>query len=404
MEYVVEIEKLDHQGRGICFTDGIITFVPNTLIGEKVKIKVIKNNKKIREAVVVNLLEKSNKRIDVKCNNLCGGCNLLHMSYEDELIYKENKVKEIINKFTDLNINVVKKIIPNNECNYRNKATFQVKENIGFYKEKSYEIVPINECLLVDEKINKILKCLKQLNLNNVYQIVVRTSKNYNETMVVFKIRGKFNTDISLLKKIVDTVVLFDNEYKVLYGNGYIVDKIGNYSFVISPDSFFQVNTNGAYNLYSKVLEYVENSNYLLDLYCGTGTIGIFLSNVCNKVLGVEINKFAVKDAIKNKELNKINNINFICKDASLFNEIDSFDTIVVDPPRSGLDKNTINYLLKISSKKIVYVSCDPVTLARDINLLNEKYDCLEITPVDMFSRTYHVECVSVLHRKSLEK
>ena len=402
MEYVVEIEKLDHQGRGICFTDGIITFVPNTLIGEKVKIKIVKNTKKIREAIVVSLLEKSSKRIDIKCNNLCGGCNLLHMSYEDELIYKENKVKEIITKFTNLSSNIVKKIIPNNEYNYRNKATFQVKENIGFYKEKSYEIVPIDKCLLVDEKINEILKVLKKLNLNNIYQIVVRTSKNLDESMVVFKANGIFNTDISPLKKIVNTVILFDEKYKTLYGNGYIIDKIGDYSFFISPDSFFQVNTNGAYNLYSKVLEYVGNSNYLLDLYCGTGTIGIFLSNVCNKVLGIEINNYAVKDAIKNKELNRINNINFICKDVALFNDIDSFDTVVVDPPRSGLDKNTISYLLKISPEKIVYVSCDPITLARDLKLLSEKYDCLEITPVDMFSRTYHVENVCVISLRNI--
>lgn len=402
MEYVVEIEKLDHQGRGICFTDGIITFVPNTLVGEKVKVKIVKNTKKIREAIVVSLLEKSSKRIDIKCNNLCGGCNLLHMSYEDELIYKENKVKEIITKFTNLSSNIVKKIIPNNEYNYRNKATFQVKENIGFYKEKSYEIVPIDKCLLVDEKINEILKVLKKLNLNNIYQIVVRTSKNLDESMVVFKANGIFNTDISPLKKIVNTVILFDEKYKTLYGNGYIIDKIGDYSFFISPDSFFQVNTNGAYNLYSKVLEYVGNSNYLLDLYCGTGTIGIFLSNVCNKVLGIEINNYAVKDAIKNKELNRINNINFICKDVALFNDIDSFDTVVVDPPRSGLDKNTISYLLKISPEKIVYVSCDPITLARDLKLLSEKYDCLEITPVDMFSRTYHVENVCVISLRNI--
>lgn len=399
MEYVGEIMKLDHQGRGICFTDNVITFVPNTLIGEKVKIKIVKQNKKIREAIVVELLEKSNKRKEIKCQNLCGGCNLLHMSYEDELIYKENKIKEIISKFTNLDVSIIKKIIPNNEYNYRNKATFQVKEKIGFYKEKSYDIVPINKCLLVDEKINEILNLLKKMNLNNVYQIVVRTSKNSDETMVVFKVNNKFEPDISLLKEKVNTIVVFDKDYKVLYGNGYIVDKIGDYSFFISPDSFFQVNTNGAYNLYSKVLEYVESSNNLLDLYCGTGTIGIFLSKVCNKILGIEINKYAVSDALKNKELNRINNINFICKDASLFNEIASFDTVVVDPPRSGLDKNTINYLLKISPKKIVYVSCDPITLARDLKLLGEEYNCIEITPVDMFSRTYHVECVCILKK-----
>lgn len=395
MEYIVEINKLDHQGRGICFTDNIITFVPNVLIGEKVKIEITKNTKKIREAKVVEILETSPKRKEVKCNNLCGGCNLLHMSYLDELEYKENKIREIITKFTKLDSNIVKKIIPNTEYNYRNKTTFQVKDKIGYYKEKSYEIVPIDNCLLVDEKINEILNIIKKMDLNNIYQIVIRCSKNLDEKMVIFK--GNLNIDISLLKNHVDSIVSYDKEYKVLYGNGYIVDKIGDYSFIISPDSFFQVNTNGAYNLYSKVLEYVEKSNYLLDLYCGTGTIGIFLSSVCNKVLGVEINKYAIEDANKNKELNRIKNIDFICRDTSLFNEINDFDTVVVDPPRSGLDKNTINYLLNLKPNKIVYVSCDPVTLARDLNLLNEKYDCIGITPVDMFSRTYHVECVCLL-------
>lgn len=162
MEYIVEINKLDHQGRGICFTDNIITFVPNVLIGEKVKIEITKNTKKIREAKVVEILETSPKRKEVKCNNLCGGCNLLHMSYLDELEYKENKIREIITKFTKLDSNIVKKIIPNTEYNYRNKTTFQVKDKIGYYKEKSYEIVPIDNCLLVDEKINEILNIIKK--------------------------------------------------------------------------------------------------------------------------------------------------------------------------------------------------------------------------------------------------
>lgn len=396
MEYVVNIEKYDHQGRGIGYTDGIITFIPNALINEKVKIRITKNTKKVREAEVIEIIEKSSDRLEPSCKyfNLCGGCNMMNISYEQELEYKENKVKEIINRYTDIDIKKVKKIIPNKELNYRNKATFQVKDKVGYYKEKSYDIIPIDNCLIVDNKINEILNILKGMDLSNIYQIVVRSSKNLDETMVVFK---GTNIDISILKDKVSTIILYDKEYKVMSGNGYIVDKIGEYSFIISPESFFQVNTNNAYNLYSKVFEYVNESDNLLDLYCGTGTIGIFLSKICKKVTGVEINKYAVEDALKNKELNRIKNIDFVCSDTANYNELDNFDTVVVDPPRSGLDNKTIDYLLNLKSKKIVYVSCDPVTLARDLKLLSELYDTIEITPVDMFSRTYHVECVCIL-------
>lgn len=403
MEYVVDIEKYDHQGRGIGYTDGIITFIPNALINEKVKIRITKNTKKVREAEVIGIIEKSSDRLDPNCKyfNLCGGCNMMHISYEQELEYKENKVKEIINRYTDIDIEKVKKIIPNKELNYRNKATFQVKGKVGYYKEKSYDIIPIDNCLIVDNKINDILNILKQMDLSNIYQIVVRSSKNLDETMVVFK---GTNIDTSILKDKVSTIILYNKEYKLMSGNGYIVDKIGEYSFIISPESFFQVNTNNAYNLYNKVFEYVKESDNLLDLYCGTGTIGIFLSKICKKVTGVEINKYAIEDALKNKELNKIKNINFVCSDTANYYELDNFDTVVVDPPRSGLDNKTIDYLFNLKSKKIVYVSCDPVTLARDLKLLSELYDAIEIKPVDMFSRTYHVECVVKLCRKNIEK
>lgn len=397
MEYIVEIKKLDHQGRGIAFTDGIITFIPNVLIGETVKIEITKNNKKIREAKVIDIIIKSKNRIQPLCKyyNLCGGCSMMHMSYADELNYKENKIKEIFNKYTNINLNVIKKIIPNDEYFYRNKATFQVKENIGYFKEKSYEIVPIDNCLIVDNKINEILKIVKKIKLNNIYQIVIRVSEN--ESMVIFKANKEIELDIEELKKYVSTIILYNKDYKILYGNGYIVDKIGEYSFFISPDSFFQVNNKSTYNLYNKVLEYVNKSSYLLDLYCGTGTIGIFLNKISNKILGIEINESAVEDANKNKELNRLKNIDFICTDVSTYNEIDNFDVVIVDPPRNGLDKKTIEYLISLHVDKIVYVSCDPMTLARDLNILNEHYDILEITPVDMFSKTYHVECVCVL-------
>ena len=176
---------------------------------------------------------------------------------------------------------------------------------------------------------------------------------------------------------------------------------IGDYKFKISPDSFFQVNTVQAKKLYDKVLEYLEpNNDSVLDLYCGTGTIGIYVSKYCKKVYGIEINKYAVEDAFINKKINNVDNIDFKCLDTSDINIKEKYDKIIVDPPRSGLDKKTINFLLNSESKRIVYVSCDPVTLSRDLELLSEKYNVIEITPVDMFSRTYHVENICLIERK----
>jgi len=399
MKYIVDIEKMDHQGRGIAFVNGVITFITDALPLEKVEIQITKHSKKYNEARLVKIIKESPKRIIPACPyySVCGGCNMMHLSYSDELEYKENKIREIINRFTNIDINKIKKIIPNSEFNYRNKATFQVKETIGYYKDKSYEIIAVDKCLIVDDKINEILKEIKKINLEKIYQIVIRVSKD--DSMVVFK-ANTYDLNIDYLKDKVNTIVIFNKDYKVITGKGYIIDKIGEYSFIISPGSFFQVNTEGAYNLYNKVLEYVENSNNLLDLYCGTGTIGIFLSKICNKIIGIEINKYAVEDANVNKNLNKVKNIDYICNDASYINELGDFDTVVIDPPRSGMDKDTISNLLKLGPNKIVYVSCDPITLARDLNILNEFYDVLEITPVDMFSKTYHIETVCVLEKK----
>ena len=397
MEYVVNIEKLDHQGRGIAFTDEIITFIPNALVSEKVKIRITKNSKKIREAEVIEIIEKSIDRVEPLCKYTeCGGCDLMHMSYSDQLKYKENKVKEIIDRFTHIDVNI--KDIISSELNYRNKATFQIRENVGYYKKKTYEVINVDKCLIVDEKINELLNLVKKNNLENIYQVVIRISST--ESMIIFKVSGKYDIDINLFKDVDSLIIYEDKKYKNIKGKGFIIENIGEYKYMISPDSFFQVNSKCVYNLYSKVKEYVEESNNLLDLYCGTGTIGIFLSDIAKSITGIEINEYAVKDALVNKELNGIKNINFICKDVSLLEDSFEADTIVIDPPRSGLDKKVIDFINKVNPKKIVYVSCDPVTLARDLNILSESYNVLALTPVDMFPYTCHIECVCLLESR----
>lgn len=403
----VTIDGLDHYGRGVVRKDKII-FVENALPKEIVEIKKNKEKKKYIEAETISIEKESKDRCKPNCPYYkeCGGCNLLHMRYEKTLSFKENKVKEIMNKFFDKNIKINPIIHSEIPWNYRNKATFHVDKKIGYYKKNSNDIIKIGKCNIVDESINEILNILQTIKLDNIYEIVVRASKYTKDKMVILKVNNNINEEkiIEVLKDNVTSISIYKNKkYKTIYGDNKIIEKMNKFKFQISEDSFFQVNTDTAIKLYKKVLEYLkpnENDN-VLDLYCGTGTIGIFISEYVNKVTGIEINESAIKNALENARLNNITNISFICKDSSkaVLDLKNEYDKIIVDPPRAGLDKNTINFLNKSNAKMIVYVSCDPVTLARDLKLLSDTYSVLEITPVDMFPHTHHVECVCSLEK-----
>lgn len=396
----LNIEKLDHYGRGIARIDGKTVFVENALPTETVIASITKEKKSFIEGETIDFINKSNDRIEPICPyyNECGGCNIMHIDYNNQLKFKENKVKEVLNKFC--NYDNVKSIIGTNQYNYRNKITLQVKEKIGYYKKKSYELVVIDKCYIADEKINSIINELKNIDLSNVNQIVIRTTNK--ESMLVFYSKKVIKSDVNKLN--VDTIICITDKQTILKGKGYIEEVIKGIRYVISPTSFFQVNTNGMINLYDKVLEYcgLNGNENLLDLYCGTGTIGIYLSKYCNKVFGIELNKEAIKDALVNKEINNLNNIDFKSGDVKEVLKTNNFipDIIVVDPPRAGLDSKVVEQIISLKPKKLVYVSCDVITLARDLNLLKEYFNIKEVTPVDMFPNTYHVECVSLLERK----
>ena len=395
------IEKLDNKGRGICFVDNKITFVENALVGEDVDIEIIKSTKKYNEAKVIKYNKKSNDRECIKCKyyGMCGGCDLLHMDEAKELEFKLQKVSDILKKFGGIDFDI-KEIICPNTYNYRNKATFQVNKKLGYFKKKTNDLIEIDNCLLVDNRINEIIKEIKKLDLINIEQIIIRTSQN--EIMIIIKCNGKIDDRFSDLS--VDSIVLNKNgSYKIIKGSGYIIEELGNYKFIVQPDSFFQVNSIASKMLYDKVLEFADlkGNEKVLDLYCGTGTIGSYISKYADSVIGVEVNKYAIEDAIKNKKLNHIRNIDFICSDASNV-DLTGFDLVIVDPPRSGLDNKTINYLNTILPEKLIYVSCDPVTLARDLKDLSIKYDVLDISLVNMFPRTEHVETIVKLKKRSI--
>lgn len=404
-----EIEKLDHEGRGV-IRNGKIIFVENALPKEIVAFKILKEKKNFIEAEATSIENPNIERCTPNCKyyNDCGGCNLLHMKYESTLNFKENKVKEIIDKFLGEDVKINKILYSKNNQYYRNKATFHVNKKIGYYKKNSNEIIEIDKCNILDEAINEILICIKEnILLDSIYEIVVRKSKYTSDSMVILKVSRDVDEKqiIETLKDKVTSIILYKNKkYKTIYGSNKLIEEMEEFKFQMSEDSFFQVNTEMAILLYKKVIEYIQpkKEDSILDLYCGTGTIGIFVSNDVKKVTGIEINESAIKNAKENAKMNNISNIKFICKDSSkaVLELKDKYDKIIVDPPRAGLDKNTIEFLKEAKAKTIVYVSCDPVTLARDLNLLKNIYHIEEITPVDMFPYTHHVECVCILKRK----
>lgn len=397
----INIEKLDHYGRGITKVNGFPIFVENALPDEKIKIELINEKKKFCEAKTVEIIKESPFRVIPLCPyyDECGGCNIMHISYQQQLQFKENKVKEVLKKFADFDN--VKKIISTDNFYYRNKVTLKVKENIGYYKKKSYEIVPISKCLIADDRINKIIDKLNSINLSNIQEVVIRVSNK--QTMLVFYCNKDVTIDVNYFED-VDTIICCNNGKKILKGNGNIEEEINGIKFIVSPTSFFQVNTNGMINLYNKVLEYanLKGNEKILDLYCGTGTIGIYLSKYCGKVFGIEISEEAIHDALLNKEINDVGNIDFKAGDVKEILKKNKFmpDIIVVDPPRAGLDKKVIEEINSLNPQKLIYVSCDAITLARDLNLLKEKFDIIECSPVDMFPNTYHVETVVLLSRE----
>lgn len=388
--YEVIINDEDDIGNGITRIDNFVVFVPYALKDEKIKTKITKVNKRFATAKIEEIINKSDRRQCVKCKsfNECGGCSFLHLSFNEE---KKKKI-DFINKLFNTN---VKEILTNNEYNYRNKATFHVKNGvIGYYSENTNNLVEFDNCLLLDERINEVYNTLKNIDLSNISEVIVRTSKS--SVMVIF--RGDTNDfDYNpLVNKIkIDSLYLND---KLLYGNAYIIEELGNIKYSIYPNAFFQVNTDNMKIMYEKVKEYAGNGNKLLDLYCGTGTIGIYLKENFKEVTGIEVNREAILNANINKSLNNLSNINFICGDASIAKN-NNYNVIVVDPPRSGLSNKVISFLNKSDVKTIVYVSCNPKTLKRDLNLLN-KYNVLKLECINMFNKTKHVECICKLEKK----
>ncbi len=442
-EYIVEIIDNGYEGEGIAKIENFTIFIPNSIKGEKVRILIVKVLKSHAFGKVLEIIKPSEYRKESDCETYkrCGGCDLRHIKYEETLRMKQNAVQSLVNKTLENEVKVEETLGMENPYNYRNKAQYPVgldkegKPIIGVFANRTHEIIPIKECLIQNKKSENLAKfVLEFIKKNNisvynekttkglVRHIVTKIGIKTNEIMCIIVINGRnipkekelvseilkaFPEVKTIVKNIntKNTNVIMGKENINLYGDGYIKDKLGDFVFKISPLSFYQVNPIQAEKLYNIAVKGAEISkdDVVFDLYCGIGTISLFMAKYAKKVYGIEIVEDAIKDAKENSKLNNIKNSEFIAGDVEIV--LDDLinkkkiipDIIMVDPPRKGLDNKSINNILKISPKKVVYVSCNPATLVRDLKSLEEKYEIKTIKPVDMFPFSKHIECVSVL-------
>lgn len=408
--YEAIITSLENEANGVCKINGMVVFVPKTLVKEKVRVRITELKKNFARAKVVEILEPSKKRITSKCPYYeeCGGCNLRHQSKEENLKFKKEKVKNALKRIGKIDVKVDDCVPCFKDDHYRNKISFKVEnDRIGFYAEGTYQLVDVKSCLLAENEINNCLSVIRSYIKEHKNKIKSVTIKHGNaKDEILIDIYSLSNDDIKILDylTVIDDVKTVIYNDKIVYGKGFINQISNGLMFYCSSKAFFQINDVQTEKLYQIVLDNakLKPSDIVLDLYSGTGTISCIISSYVKEVIGVEIVSDAVLNAKENLKINNINNVRFICGDAT--KEIskikDKIDVIIVDPPRKGVDRKAISIMKKMLPKKIIYVSCNPVTMARDLSYLTDLYDVKKVVPVDMFPNTAHTECVSILKIK----
>lgn len=440
-ELIVDIIDYGANGEGIAKINGYTIFVLGALKGEKCKIHILKVLKTHAFAKVIQIIEKSDKRVEPDCStfNKCGGCDLRHIAYSETLKIKQEKVQNLVNKMLKNKVKVNETVGMENPTFYRNKAIYPVTQDkkVGIFAKRSHNIIPINECKIQTKISQEISKYILDNWKDSIYDeetgkgllrnIMVREGFKTDEIMLVLVQNGEknvFETNSKLkienvikefpkIKTIVINVntektnVVLSRKNIIVYGDGTITDRLGEYEFKISPNSFYQVNPVQTEKLYNLAIEgaKLKKDDILCDLYCGIGTIGIFASKYVEKVYGVEIVEEAIKDAKQNAKINNVDNIEFIQGDVEVaFNKmLDNGvkpSVVIVDPPRKGLDSKTVQNLCNLKLDRLVYVSCNPATLMRDLQVLEDVYKIDSITPVDNFCYSSHIESVAVLEIK----
>ena len=422
-EYIVDIVDIGQGGVGIGKYEGFTVFVDGGLVQDKIKVKITKSKKNYAVGDIVEIIEKSPFRVERKCSESlrqCGGCQIQELDYQKQLDVKTNEVKQVISRIGKLDDVVIHDTLGmEHPFRYRNKAQFpiQKKDNmpvIGFYKKKSHDLISTDECIIqheVNDKIIKIIKTYIRAYNVSIYDekthkgllrhVVTKVGFTTGEVMIVLVANGKklpylkelasvLKENIPGFKTLVVNVntqktnVILGKENIVAYGDGMIRDYIGELVFEISPLSFFQVNPLQTEVLYNKALEYANlgENDTVFDIYCGIGTISLFLAQKAKKVYGIEIVEDAIKDAKRNAKRNNMDNVEFYVGKAEevvpkMYKEGKRANVVVVDPPRKGCDEKVLDTIISMQPDRVVYVSCNPSTLARDLAYLNERgYKC----------------------------
>ncbi len=442
-DYIIDIDDIGSQGEGIGKIDGFTVFVDNAVLGDKLKIKIVKIKKSYCYGKLIDIIVPSTNRVFPKCiyYNKCGGCQLQHYNYKSQLEFKTKKVEDSLKYIAKIeNVNVMPIIGMTKPWHYRNKAQFPVrlkdgKIQIGFYSPRTHNVIDIDACEIQSDFNTKVIQIIKNFMIDykisaydEIYHkglirhIFTRIGFKTNQIMVCLIINGN---ELPYQKQLVERLQVVNNiisivlnyntkknniivgdKIKLLWGNSYIIDYIDDIKFMISPHSFFQINPVQTEILYKKVLEFAQLSGneIIFDAYCGIGTISLFLAKKAKLVYGIEIVKEAIEDAKKNAKLNSIDNAIFYVGESEriipkLYTKIVP-DIIIVDPPRKGCDIELIKCFIEMKPKRLIYISCEPSTLSRDLNMLKDEYNIEKVQPVDLFAHSYHVETVVLLKAK----
>lgn len=441
----VFVEDLTHDGSGVAKVEGYPLFIPGALPGEEVDIHVTKTMKKYGFARLVNVTKASPDRVEPPCHvfSECGGCQMQHLSYEGQLVQKRKTVRDVMDriaKLPDVPVHPVKGM--DNPWRYRNKSQIPFSERdgdivSGFYRTRTHHIVDTDVCIIQSEEADELMTALKhelhglgieaydeRTHRGMLRHLIVRKGRATGEIMVVLVTnKRKFpqkEAVVALIQRVIPDVtsimqninnqktnVIFGEETICLHGKSFIIDSIGGIDFEISARSFYQINPEQTEVLYGQALEYAQltGDESVIDAYCGIGTISLFIAQKAKEVYGVEIVPQAIEDAKRNAELNNIDNTYFEAGPAEViipkwYADGKRFDVLVVDPPRKGCDEELLKTILEYKPNRIVYVSCNPGTLARDLRILEDGgYRTQEVQPVDMFPHSSHVECVVLMSR-----
>lgn len=437
--YEIEITGITDDGMGVGRAGAFAVFVPYALLGEKVRVIIIKVLKSYAIGKILDVIKPSENRIKAECEYFyqCGGCCFFNASYEEELLYKKKIVEDSIKRIAGIDFDIPN-VLGAREClNYRNKAQFPVSDaGIGIYAKKSHRVIDMDKCLIQSEDTEKIIsavrKWMKEENISayneeshsgcirHIYTrsgnseimvvIVTKDEEIKNKELLIKYLKEADGKIVSIMQNINSkrTNVVLGDKLKLLWGKDYIIDNIGELKFKISPFSFYQVNNAQTKVLYdlAKKFSLVTKDDVVWDMYCGIGSVGQFAAKNAKKIVGVEIVESAVINAKENAKLNNLNNTEYYVGAAEdiapvLLKKGLKPDVIYLDPPRKGCDKKLLETVVSAKPEKIVYISCKPSTLARDLEYLTEKgYKLKKLQPVDLFPRTAHVECCVLLSKE----